>query len=102
MAEGNTSALHVEIVYAGSENAMIVPLLVEQGTTMRKAIQLSAIMDYYPEIDLAINKIGVFSKLRDIDSPLEQGDRVEIYRPLLADPKEMRRRRAAIQIDGGN
>ena len=65
------------------------------GATLRQAIEASGILDKYPEIDLARNKLGVFAKLSKPDTPLRDGDRVEIYRPLIADPKEVRKQRAA-------
>ena len=62
---------------------------------MEQAIHASGILEQYPSIDLSINKVGIFGKLTKLDTVLRQKDRVEIYRQLLADPKEARRRRAA-------
>jgi len=70
-------------------------LHVPVGTTLGEAIALSGMLKRYPDINLLKNKVGVFGKVRELDYVLKQGDRVEIYRPLIADPKEARRRRAA-------
>jgi len=68
---------------------------VEEGTTVGVAIERSGILDEFPEIDLAVNRVGIFGKVAKLDAPLAPGDRVEIYRALIADPKESRKRRAA-------
>jgi putative ubiquitin-RnfH superfamily antitoxin RatB of RatAB toxin-antitoxin module len=91
----NTSEIIVEIAYATPKEQLIVPLKVTGGTTAEQAIKSSGILSKYPEIDLTVNKIGVFGKLSKLDSPLRHLDRVEIYRPLIADPKEIRKQRAA-------
>lgn len=65
------------------------------GATVRQAVEACGVLQKYPEIDLANNKLGVFAKLVKPDAPLRDRDRVEIYRPLIADPKEVRKQRAA-------
>lgn len=85
----------VEVAYARDDRQQIVPLQVMPGTTAQQAIEQSGILDMFPEIDLNSNKIGVFAKLSKKDTELKAGDRVEIYRPLIADPKEVRRKREA-------
>lgn len=85
----------VEVAYARDDRQQIVPLQVMPGTTAQQAIEQSGILDMFPEIDLDSNKIGVFAKLGKKDTELKAGDRVEIYRPLIADPKEVRRKREA-------
>lgn len=65
------------------------------GSTVASAIEASGLLQKYPEIDLARNKLGVYSKLAKADTVLRDKDRVEIYRPLIADPKEVRKKRAA-------
>jgi putative ubiquitin-RnfH superfamily antitoxin RatB of RatAB toxin-antitoxin module len=90
-----TDKIDVEIAYALPDEQVILPLKVEQGTTLEQAIQMSKIIETFPEIDLSTNKVGVFGKLRKPDEVLRPGDRVEIYRSLIADPKEVRRKRAA-------
>jgi hypothetical protein len=65
-----------------------------EGATVKDAIRASGVLDEFPEIDLASNKVGIFSKLVKLDEAVRDKDRVEIYRPLIADPKEVRRKRA--------
>lgn len=64
------------------------------GTTIKEAIEFSEALSLFPEIDLNRNKVGIFSKIKDTQTILNDGDRVEIYRELKVDPKEARRRRA--------
>lgn len=87
--------LPVEVAYARSDEQVILNLSVEPGTTARQAIEQSGILERFPEIDLDQNKFGIFGKLTKPDTVLRAKDRVEIYRPLIADPKEVRRQRAA-------
>ena len=84
----------VEVAYAKEDEQVIIPLNVDAGTTLEQAIQLSGILEHYPEIDLAQNKTGIFGKIAKADTELREKDRVEIYRKLIADPKESRRKRA--------
>ena len=86
--------MKIEVAYALPDEQVIIPLQVEQGTTIEQAIQLSGIQEQYPEIDLTVNKAGVFGKISKLDTPLREQDRVEIYRKLIADPKDSRRQRA--------
>jgi putative ubiquitin-RnfH superfamily antitoxin RatB of RatAB toxin-antitoxin module len=67
---------------------------VKSGTTVGEAIKRSGMLEQFPEIDLGLNKVGIFGKLARTDTMLRDRDRVEIYRALIADPKEARRRRA--------
>ena len=90
----NTEIL-VEVAYALPEQQLILELMVPEGTTAEQAVQQSGITVKFPEIDLAQNKLGIFGKLVKGDTVLRERDRVEIYRPLIADPKEVRRQRAA-------
>lgn len=85
----------VEVAYALPQQQLIVELMVPQGTTAEQAVQQSRILQKFPEIDLAQNKLGIFGKLVKADTVLRERDRVEIYRALIADPKEVRRQRAA-------
>ncbi len=85
----------VEVAYALPHQQMIIPIQVPAETTAEQAIQASHIMRKFPEIDLSKNQIGIFGKLTKLDTPLRHMDRVEIYRPLIADPKEVRKQRAA-------
>lgn len=85
--------VEVEIVY-GVTGAEIIRQEVPANATLREAIEQSGILEKYPEIDLDSNKTGVFSRQRELHAPVRAGDRIEIYEPLKADPKEARRLRA--------
>ena len=87
--------LTIEVIYALPTRQQLITLKLPPGSTLRQAIEASGLVLKYPEIDLARNKIGVFGKLGKPDTPLRDHDRVEIYRPLIADPKEVRKQRAA-------
>ena len=84
----------VAVCYALPDASFLVQLEVDAGTTIAEAIAASGVLARFPEIDLARNKLGLFGKLKPADTVLRDGDRVEIYRPLQADPMESRRRRA--------
>jgi len=86
--------INVEVVYALPDQQTLLKIVVPVGTTVEEAVLASAITDKHPEIDLATNKMGIFGKLTKATAELRDHDRIEIYRPLLADPKEVRRRRA--------
>ncbi len=88
-----TNKMKIEVVYAVGSQQEILELEVEDGTTIRDAIESSGILDLYPDINLAQQKVGVFNKIRQLNDIVKPGDRIEIYRPLLVDPKEARRRR---------
>ena len=85
----------IEVAYALPQKQMIIPIKVKIGTTAEEAIIASGIIKKFPEIDLKINQIGIFGKLTQLDHVMRERDRIEIYRPLIADPKEIRRQRAA-------
>ena len=87
--------LRIELIYALPEKQQLVSLQLPAGSTVREAIDASGLLQKHPEIDLARNKIGIFGKLSKPDALLRDQDRVEIYRPLIADPKEVRKQRAA-------
>jgi hypothetical protein len=87
--------INIEVIYALPQEQILYRMLAPQGTTVVEAVKLSGVLEKHPEIDLDKNKLGVFGKLTRTDAILRDRDRVEIYRPLLADPKEIRRRRAA-------
>ncbi len=90
----NAELLKVEVAYAVPDDQHIFSLEVPAGTTAEEVIRRSGVLERFPEIDLATQKIGIFGKLNKLDYVLQAGDRVEIYRPLIADPKEVRKRRA--------
>jgi putative ubiquitin-RnfH superfamily antitoxin RatB of RatAB toxin-antitoxin module len=91
----NNEHIQVEVAYALPDVQEIVTVEVEAGTTLRQAIERSGLLNRYPEIDLAVNKVGIFGRLAKPDEVLRARDRVEIYRVLIADPKEVRKQRAA-------
>lgn len=87
--------LRVEVVYASPQRQLVVPLTLKAPVTAGEAIQRSGIARQFPELDLARVTIGIFGSIVKAQVLLREGDRVEIYRPLLADPKAVRRARAA-------
>jgi hypothetical protein len=90
-----SDSIHVEVVYAQARRQELVELQLPSGSTVKQALEASGLLQKHPEIDFAkANKVGVFGKLTKLDAALRDRDRVEIYRPLIADPKEIRRKRA--------
>jgi putative ubiquitin-RnfH superfamily antitoxin RatB of RatAB toxin-antitoxin module len=87
--------IQVEVAYARPDEQIIIPVEVLEGTTLAQAVALSRIQERFPEIDMSTAKVGIFSKLSKPSAILRAGDRVEIYRPLIADPKAVRKQRAA-------
>jgi putative ubiquitin-RnfH superfamily antitoxin RatB of RatAB toxin-antitoxin module len=87
--------INVEVAYAEPERQLIIPVNVDLGTTVGGAIVQSGIMMEFPELDIENSKVGIFGKASTMETKLKEGDRVEIYRALIADPKEVRRKRAA-------
>ena len=98
--------IRIEVAYAKPDQQVIVPLKVKTACTVEAAIRQSGLMERFPEIDLDKNKVGIFSKITKLDASLRDQDRVEIYRTLIADPKEIRRKRAeegkAMKKGGGD
>lgn len=98
--------ISIEVVYALPAEQTLLRLEVPRSTTIADAIRLSGLLDKYPEIDLKKGKFGIFGKLSKSDTVLREKDRIEIYRPLIADPKEVRRKRAeegkAMKKGGGD
>lgn len=87
--------INVEVSYALPQRQELIRVAVPEGATVQDAIEASGILAKYPEIDLdKTNKVGVYAKLTRLDTPLRDRDRVEIYRPLIADPKAVRKKRA--------
>lgn len=87
--------ISVEICYAQARKQDVVGLKLAAGSSLQQALEASGLLVKYPEIDLKKNKFGVWNKLSKLDTVLRDRDRVEIYRPLIADPKEVRKQRAA-------
>lgn len=88
------ATLRVEVAFATPHAQVMIETRVPPATTVAEAIRLSGILGRCPEIDLAKNTVGIFGERARLDDVVQDGDRVEIYRPLIADPKEERRRRA--------
>ena len=86
--------IRVEVAYAMPESQTLLTLEIETGSSVEAAIMQSGILRQYPEIDLSQQMVGIFSKLCRLQDIVQSGDRIEIYRPLIADPKAMRRARA--------
>lgn len=85
----------VEVAYALPKMQEVLSVKVKPGATVSQAIEQSGILADFPEIDLASAKVGIFGKQAKLDAALRDKDRIEIYRPLIADPKEIRKKRAA-------
>jgi len=90
-------AIAIEVVYARADKQELLRLTVPRGTTVRAAALQSGMDAHFPELDLAAAPLGIFGKAvaKPDEQVLEEGERVEIYRPLIADPKEVRKQRAA-------
>ena len=87
----------VEVVYAYPERYFLKKLTLENPITIQNAIVQSGVLEKYTEIDLRQNKVGIFSRTTKLTDMVENGERIEIYRPLIADPKEIRRKKATEQ-----
>jgi putative ubiquitin-RnfH superfamily antitoxin RatB of RatAB toxin-antitoxin module len=87
--------LQVLVVYATPQQEFIRPMRVEAGTTIGQAIEGSGVLASFPDINLVTQPVGIYGKKKTLDTPLRERDRIEIYRPLVADPKDSRRKRAA-------
>jgi putative ubiquitin-RnfH superfamily antitoxin RatB of RatAB toxin-antitoxin module len=86
--------VEVEVAYAKLEEQALVVLQMPEGSTVEAAIQASGLLERFPEIALSELKVGIFGVVCKLDQPVSEGDRIEIYRALLHDPKEARRQRA--------
>lgn len=87
--------MNIDVIYAFPDDAFVRSVELAEGASVEEAIQASGVLDEYPDIDLSKQKVGIFSRTVKLSQPLSIGDRVEIYRPLIADPREVRKRRAA-------
>ena len=90
-----TTLVHVEVVYGRQDRQKVVMVTLNEGATVKDAVERSGLLAEFPEIDLSKNKLGIWNKLAKPDAVVREKDRVEIYRPLIADPKEVRKQRAA-------
>lgn len=85
--------MNVGVCYAEAERQLWLRLEVPDDSTIQQAIELSGVLKQYPHIDLGSQKVGIFGKLAKLETPLKEGDRVEIYRKITADPQQVQRRR---------
>jgi len=93
--------LAISVCYASDRHEWLRALQVEAGTTIGEAIERSGVLEAFPGINLTTQAVGIYAKKKTLDTVLRERDRIEIYRPLVADPKDSRRRRAA-RREGGN
>ncbi|MRN39078.1 RnfH family protein [Neisseria sp. N95_16] len=91
--------LNIEIVYGLPDKQMLKTMQVAEGTTIRQAALQSGLENEFPDLDLYSAKLGIFGKIAKDDTVLRDKDRIEVYRPLLIDPKEARRQRVQNQED---
>jgi putative ubiquitin-RnfH superfamily antitoxin RatB of RatAB toxin-antitoxin module len=91
--------IRIQVCFATPDLPILRDLVVPSGTTVEDAIRQSGVLHDAPEIDLAVCRVGIYGKLKTLDTALRDRDRIEIYRPLIADPKESRRKRAEKKDD---
>jgi uncharacterized protein len=84
--------MHIGVAYSDKFKQTWLKLDVPDDSTVRDAIERSGLLNQFPEIDLASNKVGIFGKIVPLDARLSDGNRVEIYRPITADPETVERR----------
>ncbi len=89
-----TEKISIEVVYGVPHKQKILTVLVDEGTNVEQAIIDSGIIKLFPEIDLNVNKVGIWNRAVKLSEVLADLDRIEVYRPLIADPKDVRKRRA--------
>src|SRR5450830_393220 len=87
--------LGISVSYASDRQEWLRTLQVNAGTTIGEAIERSGVLEAFPDINLTTQPVGIYAKKKTLDTVLRERDRIEIYRPLVADPKESRRKRAA-------
>ncbi len=87
--------IEVEVAYATSAEQVIINVKLPEQTTVESAIIASGVLTRFPDLNKTVLNVGIFGQISQLEQPLKQGDRVEIYRPLMRDPKEARRQRAA-------
>lgn len=91
--------MKIGIAYALPKRQVWLTVEVPEGTTVEKALERSGVLAQFPEIDLTTQKVGIFGKVAALDATLEDGDRIEIYRPITADPQAVRARAKAGAVD---
>ncbi|MFT5760124.1 MAG: putative ubiquitin-RnfH superfamily antitoxin RatB of RatAB toxin-antitoxin module [Alteromonadaceae bacterium] len=90
----NVEKINIEVVYGIPTSQKILAISVGNNTTIEEAINESGIKGFYNEIDLSVNKVGIWNRVAKLTDIVNDLDRIEIYRPMIADPKEVRKRRA--------
>ena len=88
--------MNIGVCYAEAERQLWIRLEVPDESTIQEAIELSGVLKQYPQIDLTTQKVGVYGKLAKLDAPIREGDRIEIYRKITADPQQVQRRRVDV------
>ncbi|HRJ51713.1 MAG TPA: RnfH family protein [Candidatus Thiothrix moscowensis] len=91
----NSETITIEVVYPLPHEQLLLSVQVPEGASIQDGIVASGVLERYPELKLATLAAGVFGKVSKLDQPLRARDRIEIYRPLIADPKAVRKQRAA-------
>jgi putative ubiquitin-RnfH superfamily antitoxin RatB of RatAB toxin-antitoxin module len=99
--EAGARPVRISVCYAQPDDAFLKELEVAPGTTMVAAIAASGLLQARPEVDPATMRVGIFGKLKTPDTLVRDGDRIEVYRPLVADPKSARRKRVQKTRQGG-
>lgn len=89
--------ISVEVVFTENQQQKIIQVTVESLSCIAEVIHQSGILSNFPSIDLSKNKVGIFGELHSLDAKVQEGDRIEIYRPLIVDPKKIRKNRAKKQ-----
>ncbi|WP_417550375.1 RnfH family protein [Methylophaga sp.] len=97
MEHVDAKLITVEVAYALPDEQVIMSLEVADNTSVEQAIKRSGILERYPQINIDTDKVGIFGKICKLDATLSHKDRIEIYRPLIADPKESRRQKAEME-----
>jgi len=97
MEHVDAKLITVEVAYALPDEQVIMSLEVAENTSVEHAIKRSGILERYPQINMDTDKVGIFGKICKLDATLSHKDRIEIYRPLIADPKESRRQKAEME-----
>jgi len=91
---GDVEKITIEVVYGVPHKQKILTVLVDDSSTVEQGIIASGVIELFPEIDLTVNKVGVWNRVVKLTEILNDLDRIEVYRPLIADPKDVRKRRA--------
>ena len=94
MSEPEAADIRVEVAYARPDVQFLVALTLPSGSTVATAVRQSGVLERFPDIDLNRQPVGIFARVCPLDQVLRDGDRVELYRPLTADPKTLRRQAA--------